>query len=187
MRISRFLFSRVLIASVLSMIVVSTAHSQVSDSSPKPAPFFLNLYPPVYPPLARQARISGEVVLQIGVRADGSVALAEVVSGHPMLKQAALESARKSTFPPQESKEGTTLYSLTYTFGLRVDPGADCTDGGTFVRAAKCLYLWRCEWHNPPAIVSPIGESPGRVIILAPPACIETETSHSACVSRHLE
>jgi TonB family protein len=173
MRIPRFLLSRILIASALSMIVVSTALSQVSDGSTKPAPYFLNLYPPVYPPLARQARIGGDVVLQIGVRPDGSVASAEVITGYAMLKQAALDSARKSTFPRQEDNERTTLYSLTYTFGLRADPGAGCTAKAS-VRAAKCPE---------PAI----GESPGRVIILAPAACVETMESRSACHSGHLE
>jgi len=46
-----------------------------------------NVYLPVYPPLARQARIMGDVKILVGVRQDGSVASAEVVSGHPMLKQ----------------------------------------------------------------------------------------------------
>jgi TonB family protein len=140
MRIPRSLFSRLLIASALSLIAVSVARPQVSDGSPKPAPFFLNLHPPAYPPLARQARISGDIVLQIGVRPDGSVASAEVISGHAMLKQSALESARKSTVLPQQSKE-PTLYSLTYTFGLRADPGAGCTDGAVFVRVAKMSLL----------------------------------------------
>ncbi len=186
MRIPRSLFSRLLIASALSLIAVSVARPQVSDGSPKPAPFFLNLHPPAYPPLARQARISGDIVLQIGVRPDGSVASAEVISGHAMLKQSALESARKSTFLPQESKEAT-LYSLTYTFGLRADPGAGCTDGGMFVRAAKCLYLWKCAWHNAPVIAPAIGLSPGRVIILAPSACVEAMASRSACLPHHLK
>jgi TonB family protein len=153
------------IISVSSLLLGSaTTPSQVSESSPKRAPFFANLYPPVYPPLARQARISGDLVLRVGVRPDGSVASAEVTSGHPMLKQAALESARKSTFVCQECKESATYYLITYTFGLRIDAG--CTDGGTFVRAAKCLYLWKCGCRDSPAVVSPLGESPGRVIIL---------------------
>lgn len=56
------------------------------------------LSPVIFPPLARMANIVGEVKVQVEVRTDGSVASAELVSGHPMLKQAALESAQKSQF-----------------------------------------------------------------------------------------
>jgi TonB family protein len=187
MRISRFLLACLLIASACFPFVVSTARSQVSDSSPKPAPFLANLYPPVYPPLAREARITGDVVLQIEVRPDGAVASAEVISGQGMLKQAALDSARKSLFLRRQDTQSTTSYLLTYTFGLSAGPGAGCTDGGTFVRAAKCLYLWKCAWHNPPAIAPAIGESQGRIMVLAPAACVEAQPSSSACRSSHLK
>lgn len=187
MTISRFPGASLLITLAFSLLAVSNVPGQVSDGPPKAAPSFANLFPPVYPPLARQARIMGDVVLRIGIRHDGSVASADVISGHPMLTQAALESARKSTFLPQESREGTALYSLTYTFGFRVDPEAGCSNGGRFVRAAKCLYLWKCAWHNAPAIVPAIGESQGRVIILAPLTCIQAMASGYAELPRHLE
>jgi len=188
MKTSRLPITCLLLASAFSPLAVSIAHSQAADSPPTPAPYLLNLSPPVYPPLARQARIGGDVVLQIGVRPDGSVASAEVISGHAMLKQAALDSAHKSTYPRQEGSEGTTFYSLTYTFGFRVDPGADCTGArGEFVRAAKCLYLRKCAWRNAPPIAYATGESPGHVIILASQACVETMASRSACHSGHLK
>ncbi len=108
-----------LLATAFPPVAVSVAHSQAVDSAPKPEPYFLNLYPPAYPPLARQARIGGDVILKIEVRPDGSVASAAVISGHAMLKQAALESAVKSTFPRPEGAEGAVSYLITYTFGLR--------------------------------------------------------------------
>src|SRR5205814_2732734 len=40
---------------------------------------------PAYPPLARQARIQGAVVLQAVIAKDGSIQGLKVVSGHPML------------------------------------------------------------------------------------------------------
>jgi TonB family protein len=187
MKISRFPVSCFLIASACFPLIVSSAHSQVNDSSLKPAPFFASLFPPVYPPLARQARINGDVVLQIAIRPDGSIASAEVISGHAMLKQAALDSVRKSTFLRQEETERTISYLLTYTFGLRTGPDSGCTDGGTFVRAPRCFYLWKCAWRNSPPTVPAIGESQGRVIILAPAACVEVETSRPACLPGHLK
>jgi TonB family protein len=132
-----------------------------------------HLHLPFYPPLARQARIAGDVVLEVGVRRDGTVASVKVISGHPMLKQAALESAQKSTFQCQGCTQETNSYALTYTFGLRVDAEASCVDGGSYVRARKCLYLWKCGWRDAPSATGGVGESPGRVMILALPACVE--------------
>ena len=76
------------------------------------------LYDPHYPPLARQARITGDVVLSLHVRQDGSIESAEVVSGHPMLNDAALNSAKNSEFQCHGCEDAITDYSMTYTFGL---------------------------------------------------------------------
>src|SRR5512140_1006964 len=46
---------------------------------------------PTYPPLAKQARIQGSVMLQATIGKDGSILNLHVVSGHPMLTQAALD------------------------------------------------------------------------------------------------
>ncbi len=136
------------------------------------------VYPPVYPPLARQARIMGDVKILVGVRQNGSVASAEVVSGHPMLQQAALESAQKSTFLCPECKGAVTLFTVTYTFGTRVDlEGLDCS-GATRLRAAKCLGLWRCGgWRSPPRQQAAVGQSLDHVMVLEYPTCVETETA----------
>jgi len=50
---------------------------------------------PQYPDLARQARIQGTVRLQAVIATDGTVSKLEVVSGHPLLVQAALDAVRK--------------------------------------------------------------------------------------------
>ncbi len=86
------------------------------------------LFPVVYPPLARQARIMGDVVLRLQVRQDGTVQSAEVVTGHPILKQAALESAQKSQFECRECRNSETLFSMTYIFSdeAEVDPDPCC-------------------------------------------------------------
>ena len=55
---------------------------------------------PVYPPLARQARVSGTVQL-IGVIAkDGTIQQLQVVSGHPLLVKAALDAVRQWIYRP---------------------------------------------------------------------------------------
>jgi TonB family protein len=47
---------------------------------------------PIYPDLARQARISGTIELAALIGADGHVQQVAVVSGHPLLRQSALDA-----------------------------------------------------------------------------------------------
>jgi protein TonB len=74
----------------------------------------VRLVNPIYPPLARQARITGEVELKLGIRRDGSVLSAVAVNGHPMLTQAALNSAQQSAFECRGCEDEVTSYSLVY-------------------------------------------------------------------------
>jgi TonB family protein len=74
------------------------------------------LSPPIYPPLARVARVSGDVEIALRIRQDGSVESAEVVRGHPLLKAAALDSARQSKFECHDCQEAPSPYSVLYTF-----------------------------------------------------------------------
>jgi TonB family protein len=75
------------------------------------------LSPPIFPPLARAARVTGDVEIAVQIRQDGTVESAEVVKGHPLLKAAALDSARQSTFECHDCGDVPRLYSVLYTFG----------------------------------------------------------------------
>ena len=55
---------------------------------------------PIYPPLAKQARISGEVRLEAVISRDGTVASLQVMSGHPLLVPAALDAVRQWLYRP---------------------------------------------------------------------------------------
>jgi len=55
---------------------------------------------PVYPPLARQTRISGTVRLHVIISKEGSVLQLEVLSGHPLLVQSALDAVRQWKYQP---------------------------------------------------------------------------------------
>jgi protein TonB len=55
---------------------------------------------PNYPPLARQARIQGDVVLQAEISKDGTIQNLQLVSGHPMLAPAAIEAVRQWRYRP---------------------------------------------------------------------------------------
>ena len=55
---------------------------------------------PVYPPLARAARIQGEVVLQAMISKEGTIENLQVVNGHPMLAGAAIDAVRQWRYRP---------------------------------------------------------------------------------------
>src|ERR1700675_3256706 len=55
---------------------------------------------PNYPPLARQARIQGQVVLQAEISKEGSIQNLQLISGHPMLAPAAIEAVKQWRYKP---------------------------------------------------------------------------------------
>jgi periplasmic protein TonB len=55
---------------------------------------------PDYPPLARQANVSGDVIIEILVDEQGEVSNARVLQGHPLLRAAALQAAQQWKFRP---------------------------------------------------------------------------------------
>jgi protein TonB len=76
---------------------------------------------PVYPALARQARIQGNVVLHAIIDKDGKVAQLEVMSGHPLLVQAALDAVKQWRYKPTllngDPVEVDTTITVTFTMG----------------------------------------------------------------------
>jgi periplasmic protein TonB len=55
---------------------------------------------PVYPPLARQARIQGVVLLQAQISKTGDIENLQLISGHPMLAPAAIEAVKQWKYKP---------------------------------------------------------------------------------------
>ena len=55
---------------------------------------------PVYPPLAKVAGMQGTVRLDLIISEAGAVISAKVIEGHPLLKDAAVEAAKKSKYRP---------------------------------------------------------------------------------------
>jgi len=73
---------------------------------------------PSYPRLAQQARITGDVNLKLSIGSDGHVETVDVVDGHAMLRQAAVESARQSVFECRQCNSRSASYSLSYRFQI---------------------------------------------------------------------
>jgi TonB family protein len=95
----------------------------------------VKLFPPVYSPLAKQARITGDVQLTLMIRPDGSVDSATVQSGHPLLKQAALDSAQRSQFACEGCGKEVRSVQMVYSFQL--DPTVYCTESSGTPNADK--------------------------------------------------
>jgi len=55
---------------------------------------------PVYPPLAKQARIQGVVRLQAIIGSDGTIRNLQVITGHPLLIPSALEAVKQWAYHP---------------------------------------------------------------------------------------
>jgi protein TonB len=55
---------------------------------------------PVYPPLARSARIAGVVHLIGTIARDGTIQHLQLVSGHPLLARAAMEAVQQWVYKP---------------------------------------------------------------------------------------
>jgi protein TonB len=55
---------------------------------------------PVYPPIAQSARVSGVVIIEATIGADGRVKDAKVLRSIPLLDQAALDAVKQWTFTP---------------------------------------------------------------------------------------
>jgi protein TonB len=55
---------------------------------------------PEYPPLARQARIQGSVVLRALISKTGKIENLQVVSGHPMLTASAIQAVKQWQYKP---------------------------------------------------------------------------------------
>lgn len=130
----------------------------------------VKLSDPAYPQLARAARVTGDVELELGIRRDGSVATSAIVKGHPLLNDAAIASAQLSRFECRDCKNEVTPYSLIYAFEIIQSPGWPCPEkvqqrvstirnhvtvtvdplpmhiqfAYIRVRSVKCLFLWEC-------------------------------------------
>jgi protein TonB len=76
---------------------------------------------PVYPPLARQARIQGVVKLEAVIGPDGRVEKVQAISGPPLLRQAAIDAVRQWVYEPSrlngQPVRTTTQIEINFTLG----------------------------------------------------------------------
>jgi len=75
---------------------------------------------PIYPPIGMAARAQGTVTVQILVDETGNVISATAVSGHPLLRAAAVAAAKQARFSPTTfSGQPVKVFGvITYNFVL---------------------------------------------------------------------
>lgn len=109
-----------------SIVVVAPASDPSGNPLPdtfvayEEAPVLIQLPPPIYPEMARQAEVEGTVVVRVLIGKDGKVADAKVTEGIPMLNDAALRSARQARFKPalQQHKPVAVWVQIPMAFNL---------------------------------------------------------------------
>jgi protein TonB len=73
---------------------------------------------PEYPTLAKQSRAQGEVIVTAMIGADGKVKDVRVVSGHPLLRNAAVAAVKQWLYKPTmlngKPVESETRISLNF-------------------------------------------------------------------------
>jgi hypothetical protein len=117
------------------------------------------LSPPVYPRSAQIARIEGDVDLTVRILIDGSVDSVMPLSGHVMLRQAAIDSAQHSRFQCIDCIEPVTTYALRYSFKISPrDPTKACDAAAEVpppspevdvVRHEVTVFAWQIRTCDP--------------------------------------
>ena len=78
----------------------------------------------LYPPIAKAARVQGDVLIGLVINEGGQMASEKVVSGPAMLQQAALDAVKKWRFTPFQANGVPTQAATTLTIPFHIDkPG----------------------------------------------------------------
>ncbi|MGA9770597.1 MAG: energy transducer TonB [Blastocatellia bacterium] len=133
MRLTRLLVKSFLTVAIIAQFFLFTAES-VRGQDPQPEPpkiirksggvlqnSALSRVEPAYPPLAKASGVSGSVVVEITVDEEGKVIAARAISGHPLLKDAAVSAARQWTFTPTMLSGVPVKVIGTITFNFNLD------------------------------------------------------------------
>jgi periplasmic protein TonB len=83
----------------------------------------INRVTPMYPAIAKAARISGTVILQAEISKQGTIENLRVLSGHPMLVQSALDAVKQWRYKPYLLNGEPTPVETTITVNFNLTGG----------------------------------------------------------------
>jgi len=117
---------------ILSSTPRTIGHAAAVPANPTltSAPPLVNKVDPVYPPLARQARVQGVAKLLATIGTDGHVTKVEVIMGHPLLIQAAMEAVKQWVYSPIPAA-GTLEVDVPFTLPPQAQAQQNGVLGGT--------------------------------------------------------
>jgi TonB family protein len=109
----------------LTAISMATLLGQVRLASAVADRLLVTNSDPVYPELAKQTKTQGTIKIEITVSESGAVTSTKLISGHPLLVQAALDSAKKRKYTPYmaDGKEApfVTTVEISFSAGIPND------------------------------------------------------------------
>lgn len=117
---------------VLAIALVLSLSEGMAQSLSSPRPIdeetakrhIVDRVDPVYPPIAKAARVQGTVEINVVIGIDGKVKEEHILSGPAMLQQAALDALHKWTFKPFRMDGRLAAVSATFEFPFQIDkPG----------------------------------------------------------------
>jgi TonB family protein len=96
---------------------------------------------PIYPPIAIAAQVSGDVVVEAVIGKSGDLQGARVISGPPMVQQAAIQATKSWTFKPMLVGTRAVPYKVRLVFRFRSNghPGEARATGDLAMNAAYRL------------------------------------------------
>lgn len=100
--------------------VPATRSSPLSVSTGVSNGLLLAPIQPVYPQIARMTRIEGVVVIQAIISKQGRIESARLVSGPPLLVQAALDAVRNARYRPYMLNNEPTEVQTTFSVNFRL-------------------------------------------------------------------
>jgi TonB family protein len=100
----------------------SFAHPVDQDAARK---HLLNHPDPVYPPIAKAARVQGTVEINVVIGIDGLIKEQHVLTGPPMLQQAALDALHKWTFRPFRISGKIVPVATTFEIPFQIDKAGE--------------------------------------------------------------
>jgi len=88
---------------------------------------------PILPPIARQARVEGDVKVEVKIDENGSVQSTKVMSGHPLVSKASETAAKKWKFSSLGHEPSIRTVQLTFGF--------DCVDKDKLAPDSTIIFI----------------------------------------------
>lgn len=128
---ARLILGTLLLAGCALLVASQEAPAPVEVPAEAMQKLLINRVAPVYPPLARQARIQGTVFLKVIVNQAGEVRAAEPISGHPMLAPSAIAAVKQWRYTPytQDGEPVEVTTTIQVHFQLAGEPPTSRVDG----------------------------------------------------------